>query len=908
MADIGAITEIPLVLKACLFFVVATAVLGVGNSEHAAAGNINIRHDGRKLAEIPAGFISIDCGSNEDYFENRTGIRYVTDEGFIDTGIAKTASPDLSKTYVRPLKNLRSFPQGKRNCYSLKPDQGKNNKFLIRARFLYGNYDGKNQGPEFDLYLGVNKWTTVKRTDAKNYEIIHLLSTDYIDVCLLNTGQGVPFISALELRRLDNSIYPITAGGALQNDDRWDVGIANTSTVPGTIRYRDDVYDRYWYAEQVGQDLIPVSSVSTIYTNSTDNAYELPAQVLKTASKTKNASVALKVSWTALDTVSKYYVYLHFAEIEKFEPGQQRELTIDLNGERSLLDSFKLEYLKPLTIAQDDPPISGGGTLYVLINAAQGTTIPPILNAYEIYRLVELPNKPTAQDDVTAMLEIKAQYSVTRNWQGDPCVPSNYSWDGLNCNNDSPPRIISLNLSSSKLTGEIATSFSKLELIQSLDLSFNDLTGPLPEVLGQIPKLKTLDLRGNKLTGPVPEALLEQFRNGKLDLRVDAHPDLCLYTPCKGKKKKEFFIPVLASSITAVLILLFIIIALAIYRRKRGSDMVTKPSIKSKNQKYSYSEVVKITNNFRTIIGKGGFGNVYLGKLKDGFQVAVKLLSPSSNQGYKEFKAEAQLLMVLHHGNLVTLVGYCDDGKKKALIYEYMANGNLQQHLLVTNPNVLTWNERLCIAVDAAHGLEYLHDGCKPPIIHRDLKPANILLNEQMQAKIADFGLSRSFATENDTHVSTSPAGTFGYVDPEFATFGNFNKKSDIYSFGIILFELITGRPAIKRGPVQNIHIFDWVYPLIERADIQNIVDPRLEGEFNTNSAWKVVEIAMSCALPVAIQRPDVSRVLAELKECLALEMTHGRSQSMTIECRTSSMPHNTFHLELESEIAPVAR
>ncbi|KAG6733550.1 hypothetical protein I3842_01G229800 [Carya illinoinensis] len=862
----------------------ATAVLGVGNSEHAAAGNINIRHDGRKLAEIPAGFISIDCGSNEDYFENRTGIRYVTDEGFIDTGIAKTASPDLSKTYVRPLKNLRSFPQGKRNCYSLKPDQGKNNKFLIRARFLYGNYDGKNQGPEFDLYLGVNKWTTVKRTDAKNYEIIHLLSTDYIDVCLLNTGQGVPFISALELRRLDNSIYPITAGGALQNDDRWDVGIANTSTVPGTIRYRDDVYDRYWYAEQVGQDLIPVSSVSTIYTNSTDNAYELPAQVLKTASKTKNASVALKVSWTALDTVSKYYVYLHFAEIEKFEPGQQRELTIDLNGERSLLDSFKLEYLKPLTIAQDDPPISGGGTLYVLINAAQGTTIPPILNAYEIYRLVELPNKPTAQDDVTAMLEIKAQYSVTRNWQGDPCVPSNYSWDGLNCNNDSPPRII------------------------SLDLSFNDLTGPLPEVLGQIPKLKTLDLRGNKLTGPVPEALLEQFRNGKLDLRVDAHPDLCLYTPCKGKKKKEFFIPVLASSITAVLILLFIIIALAIYRRKRGSDMVTKPSIKSKNQKYSYSEVVKITNNFRTIIGKGGFGNVYLGKLKDGFQVAVKLLSPSSNQGYKEFKAEAQLLMVLHHGNLVTLVGYCDDGKKKALIYEYMANGNLQQHLLVTNPNVLTWNERLCIAVDAAHGLEYLHDGCKPPIIHRDLKPANILLNEQMQAKIADFGLSRSFATENDTHVSTSPAGTFGYVDPEFATFGNFNKKSDIYSFGIILFELITGRPAIKRGPVQNIHIFDWVYPLIERADIQNIVDPRLEGEFNTNSAWKVVEIAMSCALPVAIQRPDVSRVLAELKECLALEMTHGRSQSMTIECRTSSMPHNTFHLELESEIAPVAR
>ncbi|XP_035547459.1 putative leucine-rich repeat receptor-like serine/threonine-protein kinase At2g19230 [Juglans regia] len=849
------------------------------------------------------GFISIDCGSNEDYIEEATGISYVTDKGLIDTGVAETASPNLSAHYVQPLKNLRSFPQGKRNCYSLKPDQGKNNKFLIRARFLYGNYDGKNQHPEFDLYLGVNKWSTVNSTVATNYEIIHLLSTDYIDVCLVNTGQGVPFISALELRPLDNSIYPITAGGALVLHDRRDFG----STGP-VIRYRDDVYDRFWWPEQ-SESLIPVSSVSTIYTNSTDNAYELPAQVLKTASKTQNASIALKVSWTALDTLSKYYVYLHFAEIEKLEPGQQRELTIDLNGESNLSESVKLDYLNPLTIVQDDPPNSGGRRLHFSIKAAQGTTIPPILNAYEIYRLLELTNKPTAPDDITAMLEIKIQYSVIRNWQGDPCVPSNYSWEGLNCNNDNPPRIISLNLSSSNLTGKIATSFSKLELIQSLDLSFNDLTGLLPEVFEQLPNLKTLDLRGNKLTGPVPEALLEQFRNGKLDLRVDANLDLCLYTPCKGKKKKEFFIPVLTASITAVLILLFIVSALAIYRRKRGSDMVTKSSIKSKNRQYSYSEVVKITNNFRTIIGKGGFGNVYLGKLKDEIQVAVKLLSPSSNQGYKEFRAEAQLLTVLHHRNLVTLVGYYDEGKKKALIYEYMANGNLQQHLsAVTNPNVITWKERLCIAVDAAHGLEYLHNGCKPPIIHRDLKPSNILLNEQMQAKIADFGLSRAFATENDTHVSTCPAGTFGYVDPEFATFGNFSKKSDVYSFGIILFELITGRPAIIRGPMRNNHILDWVYPLIERADIQNIVDPRLEGEFNTTSAWKVVDIAMSCALPVTIQRPDMSQVLVELKECLALVMTHGRSQSMATECITSSMPHNTFHLELESEFAPVAR
>ncbi|KAG7997654.1 hypothetical protein I3843_01G220800 [Carya illinoinensis] len=672
--------------------------------------------------------------------------------------------------------------------------------------------------------------------------------------------------------------------GALSMLWRRDVGPRTDNSI---IRYPNDAYDRYWHSS-LEDDWIEIASSSTINTASnSDGAYGLPTEVMKTAAKTQNASIPLKAYYMGLDPLSKLYCYFHFAEVEKLEPGQQRELTISLNGQRYLTESLILDYLNPHTIVQDDPPITGAPTLYFSINAARGTHLPPILNAYEIFKLIELPNEPTATEDVQAIMEIKTRYNVTRNWQGDPCVPSEYLWDGLNCTNDNPPRIITLNLSSSKLIGDITTSFSKLELLQSLDLSFNNLTGPLPQVFEQLPNLNTLDLRGNKFTGSIPEVLLENFRNGKLDLRVDARPDLCLYTSCKGKKKKEFVIPVLASFITAVSILLFIVSALAIYKRKRGSATVTKPNIKSKNQRYSYSEVVEITNNFKNIIGKGGFGNVYLGKLKDEIQVAVKLLSPSSKQGYKEFRAEAQLLMVVHHRNLVTLVGYCDDGENKALIYEYMANGNLLQHL---------------------SGLEYLHNGCKPPIIHRDLKPSNILLNEYMQAKIADFGLSRAFTTESDSHVSTCPAGTLGYVGPEIPTIGNSNKKSDVYSFGIILFELITGRPAIIRGPMRNNHILDWVNPLIERADIQNIVDPRLEGEFSTHSAWKIVEIAMSCALPVAIQRPDMSQVLTELKECLALVLTCGRHQRMTTECRTSSMPHNTFHVELESEIAPIAR
>uniref|UniRef100_A0A2N9EIH4 non-specific serine/threonine protein kinase n=1 Tax=Fagus sylvatica TaxID=28930 RepID=A0A2N9EIH4_FAGSY len=594
---------------------------------------------------------------------------------------------------------------------------------------------------------------------------------------------------------------------------------------------------------------------------SNDNAYNIPDVVLKTAAKTQNASIPLTLYWSPPDSLSKCYVYFHFAEIEKLEAGQQRELKIDSQWQ-ALPDRI-----------------------------SEGTKLPPILNAVEIFVLKELPNKPTAIDDVEAIMEIKELYRVAKHWQGDPCVPSEFSWDGLNCSNNNPPRIISLR----------DCNF----ILQSESTAVH-----LPEFLAQLPNLTTLDLSGNKLTGPIPEVLLKMSRDRKLVLRTSSgcttetimekpYPktaEMSLQTDLQHNPK-SYLHPV------SRIIGLDLILIRILYT-------VTISNIKSQNQQYTYSEVLRITNNYKTIIGGGGFGKVYLGKLKDETQVAVKFLSNSSNQGYREFRAEAQLLMIVHHRNLVSLVGYCDEGEKKALIYEYMANGNLQQHLSVTNTNVLTWNERLHIAVDAAHGLEYLHNGCKPPIIHRDLKPSNILLNEHMQAKIADFGLSRAFASESDSHVSTRPAGTLGYLDPEFQASGNFNKKSDVYSFGIILFELITGRPAIVRGPVQNNHVLDWVKPLIERGDVQNVVDPRLEGEFSTSSAWRAIEIAMSCVPSFAIQRPDMSHVLAELKECLALEMGRGRTQRMANEGNktTASIPFKMTHLEYESDIAPHAR
>ncbi|TXG46282.1 hypothetical protein EZV62_028221 [Acer yangbiense] len=180
---------------------------------------------------------------------------------------------------------------------------------------------------------------------------------------------------------------------------------------------------------------------------------------------------------------------------------------------------------------------------------------------------------------------------------------------------------------------------------------------------------------------------------------------------------------------------------------------------------------------------------------------------------------------------------------------------------------------------------------------YTDLKPSNILLTENMQAKIADFGLSRVVNEEIHSQSTTPPAGTPGYLGPEFNLGVVSNKKSDIYSFGIILFELITGQPAIKRGSGSSyIHILQWVTPEIERGDIQNIVDPRLQGKFNTNAAWKIVDTAMSCVCPTAVDRPDINNVLIELKECLAIEVASRRnSKTESSNTTTGYLLEQTF-------------
>ncbi|ESQ30312.1 hypothetical protein EUTSA_v10011641mg [Eutrema salsugineum] len=292
---------------------------------------------------------------------------------------------------------------------------------------------------------------------------------------------------------------------------------------------------------------------------------------------------------------------------------------------------------------------------------------------------------------------------------------------------------------------------------------------------------------------------------------------------------------------------------------------------------YSYSQVTKITNNFNRVHGKGGFGVVYHGVFKNQ-QVAVKMLNRASIYNIEQFTREVHDFVKVRHKNLVSLIGYCDDGEHLALIYEFVANGNLKDHLWKFG-HVISWENRLKIFIGVAQGLEYLHSELR--ILHRYVKPTNILLDENFEAKLADFGLSRSSPTNPDIQASNKiyvKPGRDPYLHDQYFNSNWLTKTSDIYSFGIVLLEMITNQHVVDVNR-ESPHISKWVDQKATKGDTLEMVDPRLNSDFEPNSVRKAMELARACAAP-ARNRPRMSQVVIELNECLALEMArdHGRT------------------------------
>ncbi|KAM0895653.1 hypothetical protein ACQ4PT_023702 [Festuca glaucescens] len=403
-------------------------------------------------------------------------------------------------------------------------------------------------------------------------------------------------------------------------------------------------------------------------------------------------------------------------------------------------------------------------------------------------------------------MAIKLEYGIKKNWMGDPCFPPKYTWNGVKCSN---------------LTDNTTR-------IISLDLSNSNLNGSVSVNFTLLTELQFLDLSGNSMNGSIPHNLCKK----------NAEPLVFRELELQG----------------------------ALGSTKVHGDHVQN----TENRRFTYKELDKFTNKFERFIGQGGFGLVYYGRLEDNSEVAVKMRSESATRGLEEFLAEVHSLTKVHHRNLVSLVGYCLENDHLALVYEYMSRGNLCDHLRGKyGDETLDWAIRVRVVLEAAQGLDYLHKGCSLPIVHRDVKTSNILLGQNLRAKLADFGLSKTYLSETQTHISTNAAGSAGYFDPEYYHTGRLTESSDVYSFGIVLLEIATGEPPIRPG---RGHIVQRVKQKMATGNISSVADVRFGGAYEVHSMWKVVDTAMACTADTSFQRPTMATVVAQLKESLALE------------------------------------
>ncbi|XP_028777986.1 probable serine/threonine-protein kinase PBL19 [Neltuma alba] len=313
---------------------------------------------------------------------------------------------------------------------------------------------------------------------------------------------------------------------------------------------------------------------------------------------------------------------------------------------------------------------------------------------------------------------------------------------------------------------------------------------------------------------------------------------------------------------------------------------------------FSFAELQRATNNFSRLlkIGQGGFGSVFKGSIqapggnnKEFISVAIKRLEPDGFQGHKQWLAEVQFLGVVEHPNLVKLIGYCavdtERGIQRLLVYEYMPNKSLEYHLFHKAYDPLPWKTRLEIALGAARGLAYLHEELEVQVIYRDFKTSNVLLDENFRPKLSDFGLAREGPIAGHTHVSTAVMGTYGYAAPDYIETGHLTTKSDVWSFGVVLYEILTGRRSLDRNrPKTEQKLLEWVkqHPT-NRRSFSLIIDPRVEGQYSINGARNIAKLADDCLSKSAKDRPKMSQVVERLKQIIIINSDEGNPDEKDI-------------------------
>nr|XP_043610918.1 probable LRR receptor-like serine/threonine-protein kinase At1g67720 [Erigeron canadensis] len=848
-------------------------------------------------AQIP-GFISLDCGGQNN-FTDKIGLEWTPDNQII-YGIASNIS--VTNETRQQYQTVRYFPADSRKyCYTLNVKS--RTRYLLRATFLYGNFDNNNVYPKFDISMGATHWATIVISDAntiESQELIFLASGSTVSVCLSNATTGQPFISTLELRPFNGSIYltPFENQFFLSVSARINFGAENEDS----IRYPDDPFDRIWESDLVKKanylvDIAPgTDRVSTKLPIDIGKDEQPPQKVMQTAVVGRNGNLTYRMN---LDGFPGYgWAYTYFAEIEDLDPDETRKFRLVLPGNPELSKAVvNIQENAQGTHRLYEPGFENISLPFVLsfkFGKTADSTQGPLVNAIEINKYLKIGDG--SSDGAVAASLVSGYMSL--DWAqegGDPCLPVAWSW--LECNSDREPKITSVKLSGKNLTGSIPSDLTKLTGLEQLWLDGNALTGPIPDFTG-CPNLKIIHLENNQLTGDLPSSLADLPNLSQLYLQNnlltgDVPSSLInknLVLNCTGNvnlrkggsgggHNRNIIIGLAIGA--AALFLGFIASCVLLRQRKKFPKTDPKHAMPMTNnasteaaQSFSLSELRNATENFEKKVGSGGFGTVYYGKLNDGKEIAVKLLENTNvYQGKKEFANEVTLLSRIHHRNLVQFLGFCQEEGKDILVYEFMHNGTLKEHLYgpLARERGIKWIKRLEIAEEAAKGIEYLHTGCVPSIIHRDLKTSNILLDKNMRAKVSDFGLSK-LAVDGTSHVSSIVRGTLGYLDPEYYISNRLTNKSDIYGFGVILLELISGQEAISNFGINCRNIVQWAKMHIENGDIQGIIDPALGNEYDIQSMWKIAEKALMCVQPHANMRPSMSEVIKEIQDAILIE------------------------------------
>ncbi|KAK3158981.1 hypothetical protein QOZ80_2AG0144180 [Eleusine coracana subsp. coracana] len=452
-------------------------------------------------------------------------------------------------------------------------------------------------------------------------------------------------------------------------------------------------------------------------------------------------------------------------------------------------------------------------------------------------------------------------------------------------------KLKTLDLSSNHFSGEIPSSVGHLGSLQYLRLNNNTLSGAFPSSSTNLSHLIFLDLSYNNLSGPIPGSLTKTFNIVGNPLICEASTGQDCYRtlpmpmsyslndtqgtamPAKTKSHK---IAIVFGAATGCISLLFLAVGLLVWLRHRRSTQIRfnhdEQHIENVNlgnmKRYQFRELQAATENFssKNILGKGGFGIVYRGQLADGTVVAVKRLKDGNAAGGEaQFQTEVEMISLAVHRNLLRLYGFCMTTSERLLVYPYMSNGSVALRLKGKPP--LDWTTRKRIALGAARGLLYLHEQCDPKIIHRDVKAANILLDDCCEAIVGDFGLAK-LLDHHDSHVTTAVRGTVGHIAPEYLSTGQSSEKTDVFGFGILLLELITGQTALEFGKSSNQKgaMLDWVKKMHQEKNLDILVDKGLKSNYDRIELEEMVQVALLCTQYLPGHRPKMSEVVRMLE------------------------------------------